>query len=151
MNFVPSRALLADHDEQRRARVRRQLLRVLPGIDVAEATDPAAVVRSLERERFDLAIVRHPLASDPALPVVLKERWPDHVLLLYGPVTRERTLADALARAGDAYFFESGATLPGLQAALRLVASRMDRGSRGATGSVRSNGSRPSSTPARSG
>lgn len=86
MNFVPSQALLADHDESRRARVRQQLLRELPGIDVAEAVDAEAVVRSLERQRFDLAIVQHPLASDPALPAVLKERWPDHVLLLFAPV-----------------------------------------------------------------
>ena len=128
MNFVPSQALLADHDEGRRARVRQQLLRELPGIEVAEAADAEAVVRSLERQRFDLAIVQHPLASDPALPVVLKERWPDHVLLLYAPVERERALADALATAGDAYFFESGANLPGLRAALRLVSSRIGHG-----------------------
>lgn len=130
MNIVPSLALLADHDRDRRARVRRRLLRELPGIDVVEAADPETVVRSLEREPFDLAIVRHPLASDPTLPAVLKERWPHHPLLLYAPVKREQTLAEALATAGDAYFFESGAALPGLRAALRLATSRMGRGHR---------------------
>jgi PAS domain S-box-containing protein len=131
MNFVRSQALLADPDRKRRARVRRHLLRELPGIDVAEAADPATVVRSLEQKPFDLAIVRHPLASDPTLPVVLKERWPDHVLLLYAPVGSERDLAEALAKAGDAYFFESGSSLPGLRAALRLAQSRLRPGPRG--------------------
>jgi PAS domain S-box-containing protein len=128
VNFVPSQALLADHDRNRRARVRRQLLRELPGIDVVEAADAETVVRSLEQKAIDLAIVRHPLASDATLPVVLKERWPDHILLLYAPVGSEPALAEALAKAGDAYFFESGAGLPGLRAALRLASSRMGAG-----------------------
>ena len=138
MNFVPSQALLADPDRKRRARVRRQLMRELPGIDVAEAADPETVVRSLEQKRFDLAIVRHPLASDPTLPVVLKERWPDHILLLYAPVGSERVLAEALAKAGDAYFFESGASLPGLRAALRLASSRLRPGLPGGDQRLRS-------------
>jgi PAS domain S-box-containing protein len=125
MNFVPSQALLADDDRKRRARVRRQLLRELPGIHVAEAVDPKAVVRSLEGQRFDLAIVRHPLAMDATLPAVLKKRWPDHILLLYASVESEHVLAEALATAGDAYFLESGAAMPGLRAALRLASSRM--------------------------
>ena len=37
MNLVPSRALLADPEGERRARVRRELLRELPGVHVAEA------------------------------------------------------------------------------------------------------------------
>jgi len=131
MNFVPSQALLADPDRKRRARVRRQLLRELPGIDVSEAADAQTVVRSLGQGPFDLAIVRHPLASDPTLPLVLKERWPDHVLLLYAPVERESSLAEALAKAGDAYFFESGPKLPGLRAALRLASSRLAQRPRG--------------------
>ena len=46
------------------------------------------------------------------------------MLLLYAPVESEHTLAEALATAGDAYFLESGATLPGLRAALRLTCGR---------------------------
>ena len=125
MNFVPSQALLADPDGERRARVRRELLRELPGVEVAEAADSDTVIRSLERRRFDLAIVRHPLPPDPSLPLLLKERWPEPVLLLYAPVDSEHALAEALSTAGDAYFLEAGKALPGLRAALRLACGRM--------------------------
>lgn len=125
MNLVPSRTLLADADRHRRARVRRELLRELPGVEVAEAADSDAVIQSLERQRFDMAIVRHPLPPDPALPLVLKKRWPEHVLLLYAPVESEHTLAEALSTAGDAYFLDSGTALPGLRAALRLACGRL--------------------------
>ena len=125
MNLVPSQALLADPDRKRRARVRRELLRELPGIEVAEAADSDTVIRALERQRFDLAIVRHPLPPDPSLPLVLKKRWPEHVLLLYAPVESEQTLAEALSTAGDAYFLDSGTALPGLRAALRLACGRL--------------------------
>ena len=124
MNLVPSHALVADPDPGRRARVRRELLRELPGIEVAEAADSDTAVRSLERRRFDLTIVRHPLPPDPSVPLVLKRRWPEHVLLLYAPVESEHTLAEALSTAGDAYFLESGPALPGLRAALRLTFGR---------------------------
>ncbi len=124
MNLVPSQALLADPDGERRARVRRELLRELPGIEVAEAGDSDTVIRSLERQRFDLAIVRHPLPPDPSLPLVLTQRWPEPVLLLYAAVESEHTLAEALSIAGDAYFLESGTALPGLRAALRLAYGR---------------------------
>ena len=79
--------------------------------------------RSSDR-RFDLAIVRHPLPPDPSVPLVLKKRWPEHVLLLYAPVESEHTLAEALSTAGDAYFLEAGDSLPGLRAALRLTCGR---------------------------
>jgi PAS domain S-box-containing protein len=125
MNLVPSQALLADPDRHRRARVRRELLLELPGVEVAEAADSDTVIRSLERQRFDMAIVRHPLPPDPALPLVLKKRWPEHVLLLYAPVESEHTLAEALSTAGDAYFLDSGTALPGLRAALRLACGRL--------------------------
>jgi signal transduction histidine kinase len=125
MNLVPSHALLADPEGERRARVRRELLRELPGIQVAEAADSDTVIRSLERQPFDLAIVRHPLPPDPALPLVLKRRWPEHVLLLYAPVESEHALAEALETAGDGYFLDSGTALPGLRAALRLAWGRM--------------------------
>jgi PAS domain S-box-containing protein len=124
MNLVLSQALLADPDPERRARVRRELLRELPGLEVVEAADSDAAIRSLERRRCDLAIVRHPLPPDPSVPLVLKRRWPEHVLVLYAPVESEHTLAEALSAAGDAYFLESGATLPGLRAALRLAFGR---------------------------
>jgi signal transduction histidine kinase len=124
MNLVPLQALVADPDDERRARVRRELLRELPHIQVLEATDSHAAVRALEQRRFDLTIVRHPLPPDPSVPVVLKGRWPDHVLLLYSAVESEHALAEALATAGDAYFLESGDHLPGLRAALRLTFGR---------------------------
>jgi len=125
MNLVPSHALLADPEGERRARVRRELLRELPGVEVAEASDSDTVIQSLERKPVDLAIIRHPLPPDPALPLLLKKRWPEHVLLLYAPVEGEHTLAEALATAGDAYFLDSGTALPGLRAALRLGWGRM--------------------------
>ena len=125
MNLVPSQALVADPDAERRARVRRELLRELPGVEVTEAADSDTAMRSLERRRFDLAVVRHPLPPDPSVPLALKRRWPEHVLLLYAPVESEHTLAEALSTAGDAYFLESGAALPGLRAALRLTLGRL--------------------------
>ena len=125
MNLVLSQALVADPDAKRRARVRRELLRELPGVEVAEAADSDTVIRSLERRPVDLAIVRHPLPPDPSVPLVLKRRWPEHVLLLYAPVESEHTLAEALATAGDAYFLESEDALPGLRAALRLTCGRL--------------------------
>jgi signal transduction histidine kinase len=124
MNLLPSQALVADPDDDRRARVRRELLRELPHLQVVEAPDSETAVRALEHRRFDLTIVRHPLPPDPSVPMVLKRRWPDHVLLLYAPVESEHTLAEALATAGDAYFLESGEELPGLRAALRLTCGR---------------------------
>jgi PAS domain S-box-containing protein len=124
MNLVLSQALVADPNPRRRARVRRELLRELPGIDVAEAADSHAAVQSLEARRFDLTILRHPLLPDPSVPLVLKKRWPEHVLLLYAPVESEHTLAEALSTAGDAYFLEAGDSLPGLRAALRLTCGR---------------------------
>ena len=124
MNLAPPQTLLADPDGERRARVRRELLQALPGVEVAEAADSDAVIRSLERQSFDLAVLRHPLPPDPAVTMVLKERWPAHVLLLYAPVESEHTLAEALSSVGDAYFLESGTALLGLRAALRLAWSR---------------------------
>jgi PAS domain S-box-containing protein len=128
MNLVPSRALLADPEGDRRARVRRELLRELPGVQVAEAGDSDTVIQWLERQPFDLVIVRHLLPSDSALPLVLKKRWPEPVLLLYAPVESEHSLADALATAGDGYFLDSGAALPGLRAAVRLAWGRIRAG-----------------------
>jgi len=125
MNLVPPHALLADPEGENRARVRRELLRELPGVLVAEAGDSDTVIRSLERQPVDLAIVRHPLPPDLALPLVLKKRWPEHVLLLYASLESEHTLAEALSTAGDAYFLDSGTALPGLRAALRLAWGRM--------------------------
>ncbi len=130
MNVLAHRALLADHDGRRRARVRQALVGELPGLEVEEAGHPEAVVRSLEDRLFDLTIVRHPLPSGQDLPVVLKARWPERALLLYAPLESEHTLADALEAAGDAYFLESGDALPGLRAALRLALSRMRPGAR---------------------
>jgi signal transduction histidine kinase len=124
MNLVLSHALLADPEEDRRARVRRELLRELPGVEVVEAGDSDAVIRSLEHRPVDLAIVRHPLPPDPALPLRLKERWPGHALLLYAPVEGEHALAEALATAGDAYFLDAGTALLGLRAGLRLARAR---------------------------
>jgi signal transduction histidine kinase len=89
-----------------------------------EASDSDAVIRSLERRPVDLAIVRHPLPPDPALPLRLKERWPGHTLLLYAPVEGEHALAEALATAGDAYFLDAGTALLGLRAGLRLARAR---------------------------
>ncbi|HSD66547.1 MAG TPA: PAS domain S-box protein [Vicinamibacteria bacterium] len=130
MNGLAHRALLADHDGSRRARVRQALLGVMPGLEVVEAGDAEALVQTLEDRHFDMTIVRHPLPSGEGLPVVLKSRWPERALLLYAPLERERSLAEALEAAGDAYFLESGTTLPGLQAALRLALSRMRPGAR---------------------
>jgi PAS domain S-box-containing protein len=124
MNLVPSQALVADPDAERRARVRRELLRELPQLHVIEAADSDSAIRSLENRRVDLTIVRHPLPPDPSVPLVLKRRWPDHVMLLYAPVESEHSLAEALSIAGDAYFLESGSALPGLRAALRLTCGR---------------------------
>jgi PAS domain S-box-containing protein len=124
MNLVPSLALLADPDAARRARVRKELLRELPGLEVAEAADSDAAIRSLERRRFDLTIVRHPLPPDPSVALFLKRRWPEQVMLLYAPVESEHTLAEVLSTAGDAYFLESADALPGLRAALRLTCGR---------------------------
>jgi len=124
MNLAPSYALLADPEADRRARIRRELLRELPGVEVLEAGDSDTVIRSLERRPVDLAIVRHPLPPDPALPLLVKERWPDRVLLLYAPVEGERALAEALSTAGDAYFLDAGTALPGLRAGLRLAWAR---------------------------
>lgn len=121
---------MADHDGSRRARVRQALLGEMPGLEVEEAGDPEALVRSLEDRRFDLTIVRHPLPSGEDLPVVLKARWPERALLLYAPLESERTLAEALEVAGDAYFLESGTALPGLRAALRLALGRVRPGAR---------------------
>ena len=121
---------MADHDGSRRARVRQALLGEMPGLEVEEAGDPEALVRSLEGRRFDLTIVRHPLPSGEDLPVVLKARWPERALLLYAPLESEHTLAEALEAAGDAYFLESGTALPGLRAALRLALSRVRPGAR---------------------
>ena len=124
MNLVPSYALLADPEADRRARIRRELLRELPGVEVVEAGDSDTVIRSLERWPVDLAIVRHPLPPDPALPLLLKKRWPEHVLLLFAPVEGEHALAEALSTAGDAYFLDAGTALPGLRAGLRLAWAR---------------------------
>jgi len=124
MNLAPSHALLADPEEVRRARIRRELLQELPGVEVVEAGDPDAVIWTLERRPVDLAIVSHPMPPDPALPLLLKKRWPEHVLLLYAPVEGEHALAEALATAGDAYFLDAGTALPGLRAGLRLALAR---------------------------
>jgi PAS domain S-box-containing protein len=124
MNVLARRALVADHEGSRRARVRQALLGELPQLEVEEAADPEAIVRSLKDRRFDLTIVRHPLPSGEDLPVVLKARWPECALLLYAPLESEHTLAEALEAAGDAYFLEAGTALPGLRAALRLALSR---------------------------
>lgn len=125
MNVLAHRALLADHERDRRARVRQALLEELPGFEVEEAGDPEELVRTLEDRRFDLTVIRHPLPSGEDLPVVLKARWPDRALLLYAPLRSERTLAEALEGGGDAYFLESGTELPGLRAAVRLTLSRL--------------------------
>jgi PAS domain S-box-containing protein len=130
MNLLARTALLADHNGSRRARVRHALLGELPGLEVEEAGNPEALVRSLRDRRFDLMVVRHPFSSGGDLPPILKARWPERALLLYAPVRRERTLAEALEAAGDAYFLESGTALPGLRAALRLALSRMRQGVR---------------------
>ena len=134
MNVLARRALLADHEGSRRARVRQALVQELPGLEVEEAGDPEALVRSLEDRRFDLTIVRHPLPSGEDLPVVLKARWPERALLLYAPLEGERALAEALEAAGDAYFLESGVALPGLRAALRLALGRLRPGARSPEG-----------------
>ena len=63
MNVRAHRALLADHERSRRARVRQALLGELPGLEVEEAGDPEALVRSLEDRHFDMTIVRHPFPS----------------------------------------------------------------------------------------
>jgi PAS domain S-box-containing protein len=110
--------------------VRQALLGEIPGLEVDEAGDAEALVRSLEDGPFDLTIIRHPLPSGQDLPVVLKARWPERALLLYAPLENEHTLAEALESAGDAYFLESGTGLPGLRAALRLALSRMRPGAR---------------------
>jgi signal transduction histidine kinase len=134
MNVLAHRTLLADHDGSRRARVRHALLTELPGLEVQEAADREALVRWLEGERFDLTIVQHPLPSGEDLPVVLKARWPERVLVLYAPLDGEHTLAEALEVAGDAYFLESGTALHGFRAALRLALGRMRPGARSAEG-----------------
>ena len=138
MNVRAHRALLADHERSRRARVRQALLGELPGLEVEEAGDPEALVRSLEDRHFDMTIVRHPFPSGEDLPVVLKTRWPELALLLYAPLESESALAEALEDAGDAYFLESDTELPGLRAALRLALSRVRPSALSAEGERRS-------------
>ncbi|HSD26320.1 MAG TPA: PAS domain-containing sensor histidine kinase [Vicinamibacteria bacterium] len=108
--------------------MRQALLEELPGLEVEEAGDPEELVRSLEDGRIDLTLLRHPLPAGGDLPVVLKARWPERALLLYGPMRSERALAEVLEAAGDAYFLDSGTALPGLRAALRLALSRVRPG-----------------------
>jgi PAS domain S-box-containing protein len=130
MNVLPHRALLADNERGRRARVRQALVGELPGLRVEEAAGSEELVRTLEDRPFDLTVVRHPLPAGDNLPAVLKSRWPDRALLLYGPLRFERRLAAALEEGGDAYFLESGTELPGLPAALRLALARARPGAR---------------------
>jgi PAS domain S-box-containing protein len=110
--------------------VRQALLGELPGLEVEEVADPARLVRTLEDRAFDLTVVRLPLPAGGNLPAVFKFRWPDRALLLYAPLNRERSLAEALEAGGDAYFLESGTALPGLRAALRLALARLRPGVR---------------------
>jgi PAS domain S-box-containing protein len=121
MNVLPHRAVIADPERRRRARVRQALLDEFPRLDVAEAAGPQALARSLEDRPFDLTVMRHPLAAGADLPVALKARWPDRPLLLYAPVRSERALAQAVEAAGDGYFLDSGTEFPGLRVALRLA------------------------------
>jgi len=128
MNDLAHRALLADPERSRRARVRQALVGELPGLEVVETGGPEGLVRSLEDARFDLTVVRHPLPAGEHLPVALKARWPERALLLYAPVRSERTLAAAVEAAGDAYFLDSGTELPGLRVAVHLALTRMRPG-----------------------
>ncbi len=130
MNVLAHRAMVADHEKGRRARVRHALMGELPCLEVEEAGDPEELVRTLEDRAFDLTVLRHPLPAGRDLPGVLKARWPERALLLYAPVKLERSLAEALEAGGDAYFLESGTELPGLRAAVRLALARARPGTR---------------------
>jgi PAS domain S-box-containing protein len=131
MNVLSCRAVLADSERSRRTRVRHGLVGEIPGLDVVETGGPDGLVRSLEDGHFDLTVVHHPLPAGKDLPLALKERWPDSVLLLYAPVRGERALARAVEAAGDGYFLDSGTDLPGLSIALRLALARIRPGGQG--------------------